>query len=236
VGVAVLANARQAKWRQLDLLREFISRWVGQVIVPTPWDAVRSGEARSRTAVENDAQFSLAFKLAPRSLRRRYQEFVQARSLYIEACEKLYQTIAFECETTTGIPVGCRGNIRNWPAKVLTPNFVLSVMERILGTNEGGPQPDSISYDLGSFTYGAEGFTRTGRHLSASYDSRERLELAQADDDSALDSLKRVHSEMMEPGYRRKFELEVVGIARLRENAADLGSTVREGLLRLLAT
>lgn len=225
-----------AFYASTHILREFIGRWVGQVIVPTPWDAVRSGEARSRTAVDNEAQFSLAFKLASQSLRHRYQEFLGARSLYIEACEKLYQTIAYQCETTTGIPVGCWENIRNWPTRVLTPNFVLSVMERILGTDEGGPQPDSISYDLGSFTYGAEGFTRTGRHLSVSYDGRQRLELAQADDDSALDSLKRVHSEMIEPGYRRKFEREVVEIARLRGNADGLASTVREGLLRLLAS
>lgn len=151
--IALLVHRTQAKWRQRDLLRELIGRWAEEVAVPTEVDAIGFDEKHLRLPIEKDAAFTSAFKLAPKRIQGQYGEFIEASSAYIKTCHKLYEQIAQECTERMGFPLGRWGEEKDWPKRVLLPNFVLSIYEQVLGikrfVQSGRPRGDAA---------GAEGF------------------------------------------------------------------------------
>lgn len=242
VVIALLVHRTQVKWRRRDQLRDFIGTWAGQVALPTEVDAVRFEDKGLRLAVEQDARFRLAFKLVSKGLQREYKEFIRARSTYIAACHELYDEIKHECRDRTGLSVATWGNTKNWPEKVLLPNFVLSIYEQVLGSKRNTFRLEDISYDIGLFSYSGQGFERKGRHLTTTYDAYSGLELAQTSDEgiaileeaiAMLEDIRATHRQMMEMDYCRKFTSQVEHIGYLRGQADTLAHNVREALHRL---
>ena len=235
VGLAItwLVHRTQAKWRQRDLLRESIGAWAEQVAIPTEVQAVRFERNELRLQVENDARFPLAFKLAPKGLQRQYEEFIKARSTYIKACHELYDRIEHECADRTGLPIGTWSNTKNWPERVLLPNFVLSIYEQVLGTKQNTFRLEDILYSIGSFSQSGQGYERKGLRLTTTYDAYNGLELAQAADEATLEGVRATHREMMEVDYCRKFAADVEHIGHLLEKANALANKVGEALRRL---
>ena len=234
VVIALLVHRTQVKWRQRDLLRDFIGTWAGQVGLPTEVDAVRFEEDLP-LQVEQDACFPLAFKLVSKGLQRQYNEFIRARSAYIASCHALYDKIKNECEDRTRLPVGSWSNTRNWPEKVLLPNFVLTIYEQTLGTKQNTFRLEDISYKIGAFSHSGQGFERKGLHLTTTYDAYSGLELAEAGDEAiaVLEDIQATHRQMMEVDYCRKFAADVEHVGYLREEANTLANRVREALRRL---
>lgn len=236
-GLAItwLVYQTHKKWRQRDLLRDFIGTWAEQVAVPNEVDAVRFEDKGLRLQVEQDAYFPLAFKLAPKGLQRQYEGFIRARSTYITACHELYDQIKHECADRTGLPVGTWRNTRNWQEGVVLPNFVLTIYEQVLGTKQNTFRLEDISYNIGAFSHSGQGFERKGLHLTTTYDAYSGLELAEAGGEAiaVLEGIQATHRQMMETDYRRKFAAEVEHIGCLREEANTLAGKVREALRRL---
>jgi len=234
VVIALLVHRTQAKWRQRDLLRDFIGTWAGQVGLPTEVDALRF-EEDFPLQVEQDARFPLTFKLVSKGLQRQYKKFLRARSTYIAVCHALYDQIKGECEDRTGLPVVNWGNIRDWPKEVVLPNFVLSIYEQVLGTKQNTFRLEDISYDLRPFSRSAQGSMRKSLCLTTTYDAYNGLELADASDEAiaTLESIRATHRQMMEMDYCRKFTMQVEHIGYLRAEADTLACNVREALRRL---
>jgi len=230
--ITLLVHRARTKWRQRDLLRDFIGTWAGQVGLPTEVDAIRF-EEDSPLQAEQDAYFALAFKLTSKKLQRQYNEFMKARSTYIAACHKLYNQIEHECEDGTGLSVGAWRNTKNWPEKVLLPNFVLSIYEQVLGSKRNTFRLEDISYDIGRFSHSGQGFERKGLHLTTTYNAYSGLQLAQAGDETILKGVQATHRQMMEMDYCRKFTAQVEHIGYLRAEADTLACDVREALHRL---
>jgi hypothetical protein len=207
--------------------------------VPTEVDAIRFQEDHVqsgidlRLLVEKDAYFASAYKLTPRRIRHRYEEFIEARSAYIKTCYELYKKIGLDCTEKTGLPIGHWGEQRQWPRRVLLPNFVMSVYEQVLGNKQGTFRLEDISYNIGLFSHSGQGFERKGLRLTATYDAYNGLELAQADDEGTLERIKPIHRQMMETDYCKKFSTEVFRIRDLRKKAETIGDDVRSGLRKL---
>jgi hypothetical protein len=231
--IAWLVHRTRAKWRQRDLLREFIGAWSGQVVIPTERDALFPKDESLRLPVEQEAHFPLAFKLAPKGLQHEYEEFIKARSTYIITCQNLYNQIKRECADKTGIPVTDWGDARNWPENVLLPNFVLSIYEKVLGIEKNAFGSLGISYDIGQFSETGQGFERKGLRLTIMYGDFDGPELAQASDEATLKKVSVVHRQMMEADYCGKFTPDVEHVGSLREEASAIASKVSEALRRL---
>jgi len=230
VVISVLHYRTQAKWRQKDLLREFISKWATEAAVPTEVDAIRFDEEDLRLRAEKDSLFLLAFKLLPKRVQLQYGVYIEARSVYVKACHKLHEQVEAECVERTGLPVGRWGDERNWPEKILLPNFVLSIYEHVLGTKQDTFRPEDVLYNIGLFSHSGQGFERKGLHLTTSYGAYQGLELARADDKTALDSVKSIHRQMIEADYSQKFTVEVAQLQSLRKKAEMLADKVRADL------
>lgn len=233
VVISLLEYRTQARWRQRDLLKEFIGRWAGEVGIPLEVDALRFEERHLQLPIEEDPRFALAFKLAPKRLRCQYEEFIEDRSTYIKSCHKLYEQIEHECTERTGLPVGHWRDTKNWPEKVLVPDFVRTIYEQIIGTIQDAFQLEDISYNVGTFSHSGKGFLRKGFHLTVTYDGYNGLELAQADNEATLERIKSIHKQMMELDYCRKFVAEVDEIRGLQKKAETIARKVREYLRKL---
>lgn len=229
----------QAKWRQRDLLRDFIRRWAGEVAVPTEIDSVRFEEDRKRFGidlrlpVEKDAHFASAYKLAPKKVRLHHGGFIKARSIYIKTCYELYEKIGHECIDRTGLPIGHWREERNWPNSVLLPNFVMSIYEQALGNKRGTFRLEDVSYNITPFSQSGQGYERKGLHLTTTYDAYNGLELAQANDKATLERINPIHRQMMELDYCEKFSADVDRIRDLGKKADTIGDEVRNGLRKL---
>jgi hypothetical protein len=229
----------QAKWRQRDLLRDFISRWAGEVAVPTEVDSVRFEGDRKRFGidlrlpVEKEAHFTSAYKLAPKKLRVHHEDFVKARSIYIKTCYELYEKIGHECTDRTGLPIGCWREERDWPNSVLLPNFVVSIYEQVLGNRRDTFRLEDVSYNITPFSQSGPGYERKGLQLTTTYDAYNGLELAQADDEATLEHIKPVHTQMIGPDYYENFGEDVNRIRDLQEKADAIGNEVRNDLRKL---
>lgn len=235
VGLAItwLVHRTQAKWRQRDLLKQFIGSWAEQVAVPTEVDAVRFEDESQGLEIEKDPRFPLAFKLVPKGLQHQYKKFIEARSTYITACHALYDKINNECEDRTGLPVGSWSNTRNWPQEVLLPNFILTIYEQALGAKQNTFRLEDISYNIGKFNQSGQGYQRKGLSLNTTYNAYSGLELAQADDEATLGRVQGIHRKMFEIDYCGKFADDVEHIGYLREEAETIAKNIREALYRL---
>lgn len=236
---ALYRHRIHARWRRKDLLRDFISRWAAEIAVPTEADALRFAEDHLRfrlglrLSVEKDAHFTLAFRLAPKGTQHQYEQFVEVRSDYIKNCHKLFQEIEKKCAERTGIKVSHWGEVKDWPEKVLLPNFVLTIYEQILGIKQGTFQLQDISYDIGAFSHSGQGFERKGLHLTTTYNAYDRLELAQAGDEVTLEHIKSIHRQMMEMDWHSQFNAEVERIREFQKKAEMLAHEVRDTLRKL---
>jgi len=239
VVITLFRHRTQAKWRQRDLLRDFIRRWVGEIAVPTEVDAIQFEEKHLRRGidlrlpVEKDAPFASAYKLAPKRVRHCYEEFIETRSAYIKSCYRLYEKIGHDCIEKTGFPIGQWGDERAWPERVLLPNFVTSIYEQVLGNKQGTFRLEDISYSIGAFSHSGQGFERKGLHLTTTYDAYYGLDLAQADDGTMLERIKPIHRQMMETDYCKKFSTDADWIRDLRKKAETIGDELRGGLRKL---
>ena len=231
--ITLLVHRTQAKWRQRDLLGDFIVTWAEQVATPAERDAVYLEGKGLRLPVEQDAYFSLALKIVPKGLRRQYGKFIRARSAYIVACHELYDQIKRDCADITGLPVGTWSNTKNWPDRVLLPNFMLSIYELVLGSKRSTFRLEDISYEIKPFTHSGQDLTRKGLCLTTTYDAYSGLELAQAGDDATLKSMQSAHRQMMEMDYGKKFTAEVEHIGHLRAEADSIACRVCEALRKL---
>jgi len=239
VVITLFRHRTQARWRERDLLRDFVRRWAGEIAVPTEVDAIRFEEERLRFGidlrlpVEKDAHFASAYKLTPKRICHYYEEFIEARAAYIKTCYELYEKIEHDCTEKTGFPIGQWREEKGWPKRVLLPNFVMSIYEQVLGNKRGTFRLEDISYNIGSFSHSGQGFERKGWHLTTTYDAYNGLELAQADDEATLQRIKPIHRQLMEADHCKKFSTDVVRIRDLRKKAQTIGDEVRSGLRRL---
>lgn len=239
VAITLFRHQVQARWRQRDLLRDFIRRWASEVVVPTTVDAVRFEEDHQRFGidlgllVEKDAHFDSAYKIAPKKVRVHHEAFIKARSIYIKTCYELHERISQECTDRTRLPIGHWRDERNWPKSVLLPNFVMSIYEQVLGDKRGIFQVEDVSYKTAPFSQSGQGYERKGLNLTTTYDAYNGLELVQADDEATLERIKPVHRQMMEQDYYKKFGEDVNRIRDLRKKADAIGDEVRNGLRRL---
>ena len=249
-GVAAtwLVHRTQAKWRQKDLLRDFIGRWVSEVVVPTEIDAIRFEEEHLsygtplRPYAERDSYFIPTWKLISKRIRQQYERFIKARSAYIETCYELYQKIEHDSTDKTGFPVGRWKEEKEWPKRVLLPNFVLSIYEQVLGNKRDTFRLENISYNIGLFSHSGQGFERKGLHLTTSYDAYNGFELAraysgleptQADDQTALEHVKSIHRQMMEIEYGNRFVTQTGKVRELRTQADTLARQAGDNLRKL---
>jgi hypothetical protein len=248
VAATWLVHRTQAKWRQKDLLRDFIRTWVAEVVVPTEMDAVRFKEDHLsygiplRPQVERDSYFTPTWKLVSKRIRHQYERFIKARSAYIETCYELYQQIEHDCTERTRFPVGRWKEEKDWPKRVLLPNFVLSIYEQVLGNKRDTFRLENISYNIGLFSHSGQGFERKGLHLTTSYDAYNGFELAraysgleptQADDQAALERIKSIHRQMMEIEYGKKSVAQIGKVRELRTQADRLAHQVRDNLRKV---
>lgn len=239
VVITLFRHRARARWRQRDLLRDFIRRWAGEVSVPTEVDAVRFEEDHQRLgidlrlSVEKDAHFVSAYKLAPKKVHGHHENFIKARSIYIKTCYGLYEKIGHECTDRTGLPIGYWREERNWPNSVLLPNFVMSIYEQVLDNKRGTFRLEDVSYNITPFSQSGQGYERKGLQLTTTYDAYNGLELAQANDEATLERIKPVHRQMMELDYCEKFSVDVKRMRELREKADTIGDKVRNGLRKL---
>lgn len=239
VVITLFRHQTQARWRESDLLRDFIRGWAGEVAAPTEVDAIRFEEDHQRFGtdlrlpVEKDSHFASAYKLAPKRVRQHYEEFIEARSAYIKTCYELYEKIWHDCTEKTGFPIGHWREEKEWPKGVLLPNFVMSIYEQVLGNKRGTFRLEDISYNIGAFSHSGQGFERKGLHLNTTYDAYNGLDLAQADDEATLERIKLIHRQMMETDYCKKFSTEVDRIRDLGKKAKTIGDEVRSGLRKL---
>lgn len=228
-----LVHRTRAKWRQRDLLREFIGKWAEQVTVPTEVEAVRLEFSERRLPLEHDGRFPLAFKVASRKLQNKYEKFIKLRSTFITTCHDLFNHIKQECADKTGIPVTDWGDSRNWPESVLLPTFVLSIYEQVININRKAFSLEDASYNIASFSQTGQGFERKGLRLTVTYGDGGGPELAQAGDKETLENVRVVHRHMMEEDYCQKFAADVEHICYLRQEAVTMAGKVGEALLRL---
>ena len=239
VVITLSRHQMQARWRQRDLLRDFIRQWAGEIAVPTESDAVRFEEDHKRfstdlrLSVEKDTHFASAYKLAPKKVRAHHEDFIKARSIYIKMCHELYEKIGHECTDKTGLPIGNRREERNWPKSVLLHNFIMSIYELALGNKRDIFRLEDVSYKITPFSQSGKGYKRKGLHLTTTYDAYNGLELAQANDEGTLERIKPVHRQMMELDYCEKFSEDVKRIRDLRKKADTIGDEVRKGLRKL---
>lgn len=237
--IALFRHRMHARWRRKDLLREFITRWGGEVGVPTEVDAVRFEEEHLRFGIdlrlpaEKEAYFAPAFKLAPKSVRQQHEEFIEARLAYIKGCHKLYEQIEQLCVERAGLQVGHWREERDWPKRVLLPNFVLTIYEQALGLKHNTVRLEDISYSIGPFSHSGRGFERKGLHLATTYNAYHGLALAQADDEATLQHVRSIHRQMMETDYSKRFAAEVERVSELRKKAEILAREVRDSLRKL---
>ena len=235
VVIALLSHRTRAKWRKLDLLRDFIERWVREVTVPTEVDAIRLG-SYFRPRVENDERFALSFKLVPKSVRRQYEQFIMATSAYIESCCRLYEQVEQECVERTGLrAMRWNMDIREWPERILEPSFVQSIYEQVWNTIRGkAVMLEDISYNIKHWTTSGKDYRREGLYLFATIkEPYHELELAQAGDQTVLESAQYAHRDMMRREYGEKFAEEVSRIKNLGKNAENLTSDFRKSISRL---
>lgn len=235
VVIALLVHRTRAKWRKLDLLSDFIETWVREVTVPTEVDAIRLG-GHFRPRVENDERFALAFKLVPKSVRRQYEQFIRATSAYIESCCRLYEHVEQECVERTGLSA-MRWNmeVREWPERILEPLFVQSIYEQVWNTVRAkAVMVEDISYNIKQWTTSGKGYRREGLYLFATIkEPYHDLELAQADDQTVLESAQNAHRDMMGKEWGEKFAEEVSRINDFAKNAENFTRDFRKNMIKL---
>lgn len=235
VSAAWLIHRTQAKWRQKDLLRELLRRWSSEVTVPTELDSMRF-DADFRPLVEKDECFGLAFKLVSQRARHQYEEFMEARSAYIESCHGLYEQLEAECAERTGLPAIRYGvEVKDWPSSLLMPFFAQSVYEQVWNTvRSKAVLPEDTTYEIKSWSLSQKSYKREGLYLFGTVkEPYHQIELAQADDRSKLEAAQLVHLDMMKIEHGKKFAEKIAEINRLREKAENLASDVRKNMRRL---